>query len=84
MGQIFIFSEVIITQLEDILWSCHVSNENLMNLKPQNLFNSIFTSLPNDKIWDQSNLKAFADDILNVVEMMICVTDWVENIVGKG
>ena len=40
--------------------------------------------LPNNKIWDLSNLKAFADDILNVVQMMICVTDWVENIMGKG
>ena len=41
-------------------------------------------SLPNDKIWDQSNLKAFADNILNVVQMMICGTDGLENIVGKG
>ena len=41
-------------------------------------------SSPNDKILNQSNLKAFADDILNVVQMIICVTDWVENIVGKG
>ena len=41
-------------------------------------------SLPNDKFWDQSNLKAFADNILNVVQMMICVTDWIENIVAKG
>ena len=41
-------------------------------------------SLPNDKILDQSNLKVFADDILNVVQMMICVTDWVKNIVGQG
>ena len=42
-----------------------------------------FNSLPNDKIWDQSDLKAFADDILNAVQMMSRVTDWVENIVGK-
>ena len=40
--------------------------------------------LPNDKILDRSNLKAFTDDISNVVQMMICVTDLVENIVGKG
>ena len=44
----------------------------------------LINSIPNDKIWGQSNLKAFADDILNAVQMMICVTDWVENIVGKG
>ena len=37
----------------------------------------MITSLPNDKMADQSNLKAFADNILNVVQMMICVTDWV-------
>ena len=46
-----------------------------------------YNSLPNDKIWhliDQSSLKAFADDIVNVVQMMIDVTDWVENIEGKG
>ena len=30
------------------------------------------------------NSKTFADDISNVVQMMICVSDWVENIVGKG
>ena len=31
--------------------------------------------LPNDKTWDQYNLKAIADDIINVVQMMICVID---------
>ena len=31
----------------------------------------------------QSNFKTFVD-ILNVVQITICVTDWVENIVGKG
>ena len=41
-------------------------------------------SLPNNKIWDQTNLKAFAEDILNVVQIMICVTDWVENIAENG
>ena len=44
----------------------------------------MFNPLPNNKIWDHSNLKAFADDILKVIQMTICVTDWVENIVGKG
>ena len=43
-----------------------------------------FNPLPNDKIREQSNLKAFVDEILNVIQMMICVADWVENIVGKG
>ena len=41
-------------------------------------------SLPKGKTWDHFNLKAFADNILNVVQMMICITDWVKNIVGKG
>ena len=43
----------------------------------------LFKSLPNNKIWDQSNLKAFVENIWNVVQLMICVTDWVENIMGK-
>ena len=30
----------------------------------------IFSPLPNDRILDQSNLKAFADDILHVPQMM--------------
>ena len=43
-----------------------------------------FNSLPNNKILDQSNFKAFADNILNVVQIMICISDRVESIVGKG
>ena len=42
-----------------------------------------FNSLPNNKILDQSEFKAFAD-ILNVVQMMEYVSDGVENMVGKG
>ena len=41
-------------------------------------------SLPNVKILDWTKLKAFADDKLNVAEMMISVSKSVENIVGKG
>ena len=44
----------------------------------------IINPLTNDKIWDQSSLKAFVDDILNVIQVMICVADWVKNIVGKA
>ena len=40
--------------------------------------------LPNGKILDWSKFKAFEDDKINVAEMMISVSDWVENIVGKG
>ena len=44
----------------------------------------LVNTLPNGKILDQSNLKVFADDILNIVQRMIFVTDWVENIEGNG
>ena len=39
---------------------------------------------PHDKILEQTKLKAFADDKLNLTEMIISVFDRVENIVGKG
>ena len=38
--------------------------------------------LPNDKILHWTQLKAFADNKLDVSKM-ISVYDWVENIVGK-
>ena len=41
-------------------------------------------TLPDDKILDQTKLKAFADDKLNVTKMIISVFESVENIVGKG
>ena len=44
----------------------------------------VLTFYQTKKIGDQSNLKTSADDILNVVQMMTCVTDWVESIVGTG
>ena len=43
-----------------------------------------FNPFPHDKILDQTKLKAFADDKLNVTKMIIYVFDRVENIVGKG
>ena len=39
---------------------------------------------PHDKILDQTKLKPFADDKLNVTKMIISVFDRVENIVGNG
>ena len=39
--------------------------------------------LPNDKILDQSKLKAFADKKLKVIQMAKFVLDKNENIVGK-
>ena len=44
----------------------------------------VVNSLPNDKIFDQSKLKAFADDKLKVAKLMIFVLDRVENILAKG
>ena len=41
-------------------------------------------SLSNDTNEDLSKLKAFADDNLNVAQMMKCFFDTLENIVGKG
>ena len=38
----------------------------------------------NDKILDMTKLKAFADDKLNIAEMMISIFDRVENTEGKG
>ena len=41
-------------------------------------------SLPNDKILDQSKLKALADDTINVNQELKLVWGRVENILGKG
>ena len=41
-------------------------------------------SVPNDKILDGSKFKAFADDKIKVLKMMISAFDRVEKIVGKG
>ena len=38
---------------------------------------------PHDKILDQTKLKAFVDDKLNLTKMIISVFDRVENIVKK-
>ena len=40
--------------------------------------------LPNDKTLDVTKLKAFADDKINVAQMIFFVFDRVENIAGKG
>ena len=44
----------------------------------------MFNSLPNDKIWDMTKFKAFADDKLNVTKLTISSFGRVENPVGKG
>ena len=47
-------------------------------------FRQSFNPFPHNKILDQTKLKAFADDKVNVAKMIISVFDRVENIVGKG
>ena len=44
----------------------------------------VVNPFPQDKVLDQTELKAFADDKLSVTKMIIFVFDRVENIVGKG
>ena len=58
-------------------WSIMLSTQPQTNPRSLN-------SLPNDKTLDVTKLKAFADDKINVTQMMIPVFDRVENIVGKG
>ena len=52
------------------------------------LLSTLFNSLPKDKILDWSELKAFADEKINVTEKkkkkIKFVLGWVENIVVKG
>ena len=66
--------------------SCFVSFVSICtSLSVRNVFDfTFFDSLPNDKIVDWSKLKAFADNKIKALEMMIFVFDRVENIVGKG
>ena len=46
---------------------------------------SSFYSLQNDKTLDWSKLKAFADNKIKVLKIIIFVFDyWVENTLGKG
>ena len=44
----------------------------------------IINPLPDDKILEGTNLRAFAEDKLNVTKVMISLYDRVENTVGKG
>ena len=45
---------------------------------------SAFNCLTDDKILDQSKLKAYADDYIKTHKMMTFVCDTIENIVEKG
>ena len=48
------------------------------------ILKNVLDPFSQDKILDQTKLKAFADDKSNVTKMIISVFDRVENIVGKG
>ena len=45
---------------------------------------TVLNSLPNDKIFDLSKFKVFADDKLTATEKLKFVLGWLENIVEKG
>ena len=44
----------------------------------------VFNPLPKFQILELSNLKAFADDIINVTQALKFVLERIENIVGKA
>ena len=53
-------------------------------ISKQNIYIYLRNSLPNDKIFDDSKSKSFADDKINVTQNLKFVMGRVENIVGKG
>ena len=55
-----------------------------MNKSCDLAFITLSNPLPNDKILDWSNLKAFVDDKLNIARMTISLLDRVQNNVVKG
>ena len=54
------------------------------NIGFKRFFSRVINPFPLNTVLDQTKLKAFADDNLNVTKMIISVFDRVENIVGKG
>ena len=57
-----------------------------MNIEPlvQPCSTQYYKSLPNDKIFDQSKLKAFADDQINAAAKLKFVSRRIEKVVRKG
>ena len=77
--------------LENTMGEVENANYQLFLLFKQCFQKAFFTtcdyadnSLTNDKILNQSKLKAFANDKINVAEKLKFVSGRVENIVGKG
>ena len=66
-------------------WFSHLRLCHFVNLEKKVTDWLFFlNSLPDNKILDWSQLKAFADGKLKELNIMIFVFDRVENIVGKG
>ena len=42
-----------------------------------------FNTIPNNKIFEWTKLKAFSSDKINAIEKLKSVSGWEENIVGK-
>ena len=64
------------------MFSCSVGPQLLKHFLV--IYLGRFNSLPNNKILDQSNLKDFADDKINVTYVTNFVLGREENIVGKA
>ena len=79
------FQHVIVTihPLQPEIWLITTLFRQLLNLLWQ-WEHLVFNTFPSDKILDVTESKAFADDTLNIVKMMISFYDRVENTVGKG
>ena len=67
--------------LENSWW---IHNKEPPNFLYIHVLRFFFNSLPNDKIFDLSNLKDFADNKINVTYVTNFVLGRVEIIVGKG
>ena len=62
----------------NILFCCLFSSVSFKTVR------NTINPLPNNKIFNVMEFKAFADDKLNATKMMISLFDRIENTVGKG
>ena len=62
----------------------HQETAYLTKIGIYQLFWMLFNFLPNDEILDQSKLKEFSDNKINLTLKLKFIFGWVENIVGKG
>ena len=75
----FFFSHSVFKRL--VLWTR--KNQGLYRKGLRGDQTCLLNSLPNDKIFDWSKLKTFADDIIKKPKMMIFVFDRIENVAGE-